>query len=102
MAFQTAAWIGMLVKYSKAEGVEVGISKTFDGKHPCSLCLSIAKNKQTDKRQSSQSAASKIFLLAESQGLTLKPPGHFWYSETSKDFLFSYNGDPPVPPPRIS
>jgi len=31
---QTAAWMTMLVKYSESEGVEVGISKTFDGKHP--------------------------------------------------------------------
>src|SRR5271165_6380329 len=46
---QATAWVGMLVKYSESEGVEVGISKTFDGKHPCDLCLSIAKNKQTEK-----------------------------------------------------
>ena len=52
---------GMLVKYSESEGVEVGITKTFDGKHPCDLCLSIAKNKQTEKKQSSQLAAAKIF-----------------------------------------
>ena len=44
---QATAWVSMLVKYSESEGVEVGITKTFDGKHPCDFCLSIAKNKQT-------------------------------------------------------
>ena len=28
---QTAAWVGMVVDYSKSEGVEAGITKTFDG-----------------------------------------------------------------------
>ena len=46
---QATAWVGMLVKYSQSEGMEAGISKTFDGKHPCDLCLSIAKNKQTER-----------------------------------------------------
>ena len=38
---QTAAWVGMVIDYSKTGGVEAGITKAFDGKHPCELCLSI-------------------------------------------------------------
>jgi hypothetical protein len=68
---QATAWVGMLVKYSEAEGVEVGISKTFDGKHPCDLCLSIAKKKQTEKKQSTQLDASKIYLVAQPQHVHL-------------------------------
>jgi hypothetical protein len=45
---QTAAWAEMIIDYSKSEGVEASITKTFDGKHPCKLCLSIAQNKQKD------------------------------------------------------
>ena len=71
---QATAWVGMLVKYSESEGVEVGISKTFDGKHPCDLCLSIAKNKQTEKKQSSQLDAAKIYLVAPAQRWRLQPP----------------------------
>ena len=66
---QATAWVGMLVKYSEAEGVEVGITKTFDGKHPCDLCLSIAKNKQTEKKQSSQLDAAKIYLVGPRSAL---------------------------------
>ena len=61
---QVTAWVGMLVKYSESDGMEVGISKTFDGKHPCDLCLSIAKTKQTEKKEGSQLDAAKIYLLA--------------------------------------
>jgi hypothetical protein len=99
---QVTAWVGMLVKYSEAEGVEVGISKTFDGKHPCSLCLSIAKNKQTEKKQSSQLAAGKIYLIAHAQRWTLQPPRYSWCLKTPIASLFSCDSSPPVPPPRVS
>jgi hypothetical protein len=93
---------GLLVKYSESEGVEVGISKTFDGKHPCDLCLSIAKNKQTEKKQSSQFAAAKMYLIAHAQRCRLQPPRYFWCLKTPIGSLYSYDGSPPVPPPRVS
>ncbi len=40
---QTAAWVTMAVNYSVKEGSVVeGLSKTFDGEHPCKLCLAAA------------------------------------------------------------
>jgi len=99
---QVTAWVGMLVKYSEAEGVEGGITKTFDGKHPCDLCLSIAKNKQTEKKQSSQLEAAKIYLVAPAQRLTLQPPHYSWRLRTTIASLFGCNTSPPVPPPRVS
>jgi hypothetical protein len=99
---QATAWVGMVVNYSKVEGVGAGISKTFDGKHPCDLCLSIAKNKQTEKKQSTQFAAAKIYLIAHAQRCTLQPPRYFWSLKTPIDSLFSCDSSPPVPPPRVS
>ena len=99
---QATAWVGMLVKYSESEGVEVGISKTFDGKHPCDLCLSIAKNKQTEKKQSSQLDAAKIYLVAHAQRWTLQPPRYSWRLRTTIASLVGCDSSPPVPPPRVS
>ena len=99
---QATAWVGMVVNYSKAEGVGAGISKTFDGKHPCSLCLSIAKNKQTEKKQSTQLAAAKIYLIDHAQPWTLQPPGFSWNLGISSFSLFSCGSSPLVPPPRAS
>jgi len=99
---QTTAWVGMVVNYSKAEGVGAGISKTFDGKHPCSLCLSIAKNRQTEKKQSTQLAAAKIYLIDHAQRWTLQPPGYSWDLGTSSFSLFNCDSSPLVPPPRAS
>jgi hypothetical protein len=102
VALQATAWVGMLVKYSEADGVEVGISKTFDGKHPCDLCLSIAKNKQTEKKQSTQLDASKIYLVAHAQRWTLEPPRYSWRLRTTVASLVGCDSGPPVPPPRVS
>jgi hypothetical protein len=102
LVLQATAWVGMVVNYSKAEGVGAGISKTFDGKHPCSLCLSIAKNKQTEKKQSTQLAAAKIYLIGHAQRWALQPPGYSWDLSTSSFSLFSCGSSPLVPPPRAS
>ena len=99
---QATAWVGMLVKYSESEGVEVGITKTFDGKHPCDLCLSIAKNKQTEKKHSSQLAAAKIYLVASAQRWRLQPPRYSWRLRTTIASLVGCDSSPPVPPPRVS
>jgi hypothetical protein len=99
---QVTAWVGMLVKYSEAEGMEVGIAKTFDGNHPCSLCLSIAKNKQAEKKQSSQLTAAKIYLVSHRHCCTLQPPHYSWRLGTKIALLSSCDSSPPVPPPRVA
>ena len=99
---QVTAWAGMLVKYSAAEGIEVGIAKTFDGKHPCSLCLSIAKDKQTEKKQTSRLEIAKIYLIANLQSWTLHPLRGFWRLGTTTASLVGFDTSPPVPPPRVA
>ena len=99
---QATAWVGMLVKYSEAAGVEVGISKTFDGKHPCDLCLGIANYKQTEKKQTSQLDAAKIYLVAPAQRWRLQPPRYCWRLRTTIASLIGCDSGPPVPPPRAS
>ena len=99
---QAAAWISMLVKYSQSEGMEAGISKTFDGKHPCDLCLSIAKNKQAEKKQSSRIDAAKIYLVASVQRWALQPPRDFWCLRSTSISLLGWDSSPPFPPPRAS
>jgi hypothetical protein len=99
---QASAWVGMVVNYSKAEGVGAGISKTFDGKHPCSLCVSIAKHKETEKKQNSQLASAKIYFIAYAQRCALQPPRYFWCLKASIALPRSCDSSPPVPPPRVS
>jgi hypothetical protein len=99
---QIAAWTGMLVNYSRAEGVEVGIAKTFDGKHHCSLCFKIAKNKETEKKEAAQLVTAKVYGTDLSECWMLIPPNQSSDLEISDSFFCSLDSRPPVPPPRRS
>jgi hypothetical protein len=97
---QTAAWVGMVIDYSKSEGVETGITKTFDGNHPCQLCLSIAKNKEKEGKQTANVSPAKLYLLNQAPQWALTPPAVFGQLEVSLYLLNGATPKPPVPPPR--
>lgn len=49
---QGIAWTGMLVEYSVADGSLIkAVTKTFDGEHPCKMCLSITEGKQEESKE---------------------------------------------------
>jgi hypothetical protein len=97
---QTAAWVGMVIDYSKSDGVEAGITKTFDGKHPCQLCLSITKNKQKEGKQTANISSAKLYLVCQTSRWSLTPPAAFWQLATSFYPFRSAILQPSVPPPR--
>lgn len=88
----------MVIDYSKTEGVEAGIAKTFDGKHPCPLCLSIAKNKEKEGKQTANVSPGKIYLVYQAPPLALTPPAAFWRLEGSLHSLNGVTLGPSVPP----
>ena len=98
-ALQVTAWVGMLVKYSQAEGVQVGISKTFDGKHPCDLCVSIAKTRRL-KRSKARSLTRPRLTWSPSSGLDAAASGFLLALRTTIVSLLGHDQSPPVPPPR--
>lgn len=54
VVLQVAAWTGMVVEYTAREGVVAGIEKTFDGRHPCSLCIVVSSGQLADKGDGKQ------------------------------------------------
>ncbi len=48
----------MLVVYSQQDGLVRGVTKTFDGEHPCSLCTSITR--ATAEERTGQDGKQKI------------------------------------------
>ena len=60
--FQAVAWTGMLIAYSSDASFEEAVVKTFDGRHPCSLCKVIRKGRAEEKAGGKQQAkpASKL------------------------------------------
>ncbi len=48
---QSAAWAGMIVDYSQQGSLAEAIESTFDGDHPCPLCLKIREGRQEEQKQ---------------------------------------------------
>ena len=48
---QTGAWIGMVVQYSQQVGLKAGLTQTFDGEHPCSVCKAIQDGKKQEQKK---------------------------------------------------
>jgi hypothetical protein len=51
---QTVAWTGMIISYSHGSSFKEAVTKTFDGKHPCSLCKVIQQGRAEEKKQDQQ------------------------------------------------
>jgi hypothetical protein len=99
---QTTAWIGMIIQYSQHGGIGAGLTETFDGTHPCSLCQAIkAGNKNEQKKAPLLQAAIKKDLLAEENHFEVQRTwtelDYSWYDERMESVVFR----PAVPPPRM-
>jgi hypothetical protein len=97
---QTAAWVGMVIEYSANDGVQVALSKTFDGEHPCELCKSIARHTGSEKKHATQLEFGKINPIAQTGATLLLPPARFWYQQMNSRMVAGISRPPPVPPPR--
>lgn len=60
---QSVAWLNMIVSYTKESGLSEGISKTFDGKHPCKLCKFVSEGKSAEKKKSQGQSVKKFDLF---------------------------------------
>jgi hypothetical protein len=107
---QTYAWAGMLVSYSKEDGLLKGAKETFSGEKPCALCCKIAEAKKSDSdhgKSNDLPVSPTVKLLKEmlpTSPLALAPPR---FTEAPKAMfpgmippVESNASAPPVPPPR--
>ena len=101
---QAVAWSGMLVKYSAASGLWVGLQQTFDGEHPCPLCCAIKKAQgQGSAAENLTPAQPETRLLATStlSGRIDRTPAPAWRHATAHVHHPERALDPPpLPPPR--
>jgi hypothetical protein len=103
---QSVAWARMLVQFSRAEPLAEAIEKTFDGKHPCSLCIKIKAGREEEKREQQKNPLAKAEfkpeLFIESPELIAPVPD--FLSDDAVPFVphrrFGPSYSPPTPPPR--
>ncbi len=101
VVFQAVAWAGMVVTYSQDGTLREAISKTLDGKHPCRLCLAIAKGKRSEKKPESSRPVTKLEFVSKASLLDLLAPAKYPPADGEPPALLSLLRSPPTPPPRV-
>lgn len=98
--FQTGAWVGMIVQYSQRDGLTAGLTQTFDGDHPCSMCKAIQDGKKQEQKAPLLQTEVKKDCLAPwnrfgvfQEWVKMK---YFGSGEQIEEVAF----EPAVPPPR--
>lgn len=106
---QVVAWSQMIVEYSGEKGLVQGALDTFDGDHPCSLCISISESKKENKQDPFSPANHQGFEL---KGLLAPEITSFVSARSRKLPSLGYpdptpsfsqlSARPPNPPPRMA
>lgn len=103
---QTIAWARMIVTYAQHDSLGTALTKTFDGRHPCALCLQIRHEQQEDQHKGGQLPSEKpekmpeLFCGARSITLPLAPEADFGPPAFRLDCYSDFVESPPKPPPR--
>jgi hypothetical protein len=97
-ALQSAAWMGMIIKYSQDSTFSEAIEKTFDGQHPCKLCKLVDAGKKAEKKSESKDSLKKLDLVSPNFALFT------FHSDSGPKVSFLLHCDlrietPPTPPP---
>jgi hypothetical protein len=99
-ALQTVAWTSMLAHNLCSHSVSQAVSETFDGKHPCPLCKTIAAAEKSEKKSEALSPVLKMEFPSLARQELLFPPGQFELLPQQNFYAESLPLQPPAPPPR--
>jgi len=101
---QSVAWVSMLTNYSRQTSFTEAVTMTFDGKHPCPLCLAVQKGRAEEQQKDQKQACSQDDIQLDLPPLTsvvLYPPS---CEESARPTVFAptRTEPPPSPPPRAA
>lgn len=100
---QTAAWVRMTVVYSAQTGSVVeGLTRAFDGTHPCRMCRAIKKGTDSERKDPKQETAKqKLELFSQERVLIVfaAPVARQTFAE-AEESASKRTIMPPTPPPR--
>lgn len=104
---QSIAWARMLATYSRSAPLREAVTQTFDGQHPCSLCLTIQAGRDREEREQQNDPSLKSEPRADwwfERALVL-PQLPWVRADDAVPFVPGLPGEiphtPPKPPPRL-
>jgi hypothetical protein len=99
---QSVAWVSMAVNYSKDAPLEVALKKTFDGRHPCKICIAVKEGKAQEQKSAVLKIETKLEFLCLAQFAYLPPDLPFTLLSPGSDLALPRAEAPPLPPPRLA
>ena len=103
---QSVAWVGMAVSYSFKEGsIKTGLSKTFDGEHPCPLCCAVRKGTDSEKKDPKSKDSKKLkqdLFASEARAVVIATPGGVRLPQAANEVALTRMIAPALPPPRCA
>ena len=97
---QSVAWLCMVINYSQDAPLAEAVVKTFDGRHPCSICKHVAQGKRSEKRSEFPPIGKKFEFSYSTAAFMFAAPSDSWEARCPVVSPISVTRSPPVPPPR--
>lgn len=97
---QTIAWADMLANNLQTESVEIAISKTFGGAHPCKLCNQISEGKKSEQQSEAPLQIKKMEFVTDRPAFVFAAPQDFDLLREPFSLIADLTHQPSVPPPR--
>lgn len=102
LLLQSVAWVGMIITYSQTSTLSEAISMTFDGEHPCRMCIAVKEGKKAESKQLQLKPELKLDFLRMEAASFLPPLLPFTLLTPGSSFAPPRNDAPPGPPPRLA
>lgn len=99
---QTVAWAGMVATYSQTMPLKEALARTFDGKHPCDVCVLVREGQRSEKQKEAQLPLLKLDLVCAPARFVLLPPPTVAEFADALPIPQHLPLAPPVPPPRAA
>jgi hypothetical protein len=97
---QAVAWSTMLADNLRTSSLTEAVQRTFDGRHPCSLCKKISSGKESEKKAEFPVQLKKLEFISVRPVIVLSPPRHFRLLPEFQCSASEPAHKPSVPPPR--
>ena len=101
---QSVAWLSMIVRYSQHYPLRQAITMTFDGQHPCSICVFVSQGRHQEQQQGQpqQLTVQKLESVSFEPVAFIFPPTAADLPESSSAIPAGRSDAPPSPPPRFA
>ncbi len=101
---QGVAWTGMFVANLNEGSVTEAVEKTFDGEHPCPLCLAVKEGQKKEKDDSKPLTVKSVkkfeaVLVVETR--LMAPPAQIRSFPWLVSSFEGWSERPSMPPPRV-